>query len=81
MKTQTFYFKRLKSGNYEIATKEDNTHETTDLVAFFAKVNGEKSTTWDRRIYRFKKAAIIKTSYSRSQTYFISADELIKHLQ
>lgn len=77
---KTYYFKQLKSGNFEIATESDFTHKTDNLKEFYYFVTSRKSTTFDRRTMRMKQAGIIKARYSQSQTYFQSAVELEKYL-
>ena len=77
---KTYYFKQLKSGNYEIGTPENHTHNTTDLVAFFNQISRERSNVWNRRAGRMEPCRIIKARYSQSQTYFTSAAELERRL-
>lgn len=77
---KTYYFTELKSGNFKVATAENHTHKTTDLHSFYWMVARRKSTTWSRSQRTFKQAQIIKATYSQSQTYFTSAEELQKHL-
>ena len=72
-----YYFKQLRSGNYKIADNNDynikccNEQELYDL---WQKCRGY---TYKRRSYGSR---IIKATYSQSQTYFNSFDELLKTL-
>lgn len=77
---KTYYFKQLKSGNYEIGTPEKHTHKTTDLVGFFSQISHERSNVWNRRQGRMEPCRIIKARYSQSQTYFETAAELERRL-
>lgn len=78
------YFKKLKSGNYEIATVKDHTHSFNGkkrTESFFNNLFHEYSNVYDRRNCEYKKSKIVKTRYSQSQTYFESFDELWNSLK
>jgi len=63
------YFRQLKSGNYKLSNSSDCTTwciDEKDLKRF-----------WDSLI----KNRIIKATYSQSQTYFRSFDELLNKIK
>ena len=64
------YLREKRSGNFEISNKENSTIKFKTQKAF---------KEWYKNNYRYGK--IIKATYSRSQTYFNSAQEVINFIK
>lgn len=78
---KTVYFRELKSGNFELSTKKDSTvrfNTKIGLFEFFKMISERRSKVWNRR--KFEPCRIIKARYSKTQTYFNSAEELYKFI-
>ena len=79
---KTIYFKKLKSGNYEISNKDNfdlKANSKKSLQECFAKIENETSNVFDKFYAKFKKARIIKATYRKTQTYFSSFNDLLKY--
>jgi len=78
---KTIYLKRKRSGNYEISTRKDFTvkfNKISELNGWFNSVlSKEKTNVWDKRNRVFKISQVIKVTYSRSNTFFNSTNDLI----
>lgn len=78
---KTIYLKKKRSGNYEISNRKDFTvkfNKVNEFTTWFNNsLRNEKTTTWCKANRSFKKAQVIKSYYSQSQTYFNSAKELV----
>ena len=70
---KTIYIKKLKSGNYKVSDKNDYSEKAStkkELKQIWNNIYSQSTNVWNRNDRSFKNAAIIKATYSQSQTYY-----------
>jgi len=75
---KTIYLREKKSGNFELSNKLEATHKFKTQKEF---KEWYKPEYWSRRYGQKHYKAIVKATYSQSQTYFSNADEVLTFIK